>query len=240
MSNRPDLYRGLHFPAEVISHALWLYARFALSYRDVEELLAERGIQVSYETIRRWVGRFGEQFATELHRRERRVGRTWHLDEVFVRIAGEQRYLWRAVDEHGQVLDILVQERRDTDAAERFFRKLLAHAGEPPEWIVTDRLASYGSALQRLPEFSGVEHLRVRSAARLNNRVEQSHLPTRLRERRMQGFRSLHSAQQFLSLFSRTCNLFRPRRHLLAAAEYRSTMQVRFRTWSEITGVVCA
>ena len=122
MSERSDLYRGFYFPAEVISHAVWLYARFALSYRDVEELLAERGIQVSYESVRRWVGRFGEQFAAELRRRERRVGKTWHLDEVFVRIGGEQRYLWRAVDEHGQVLDILLQERRDTDAAECFFR----------------------------------------------------------------------------------------------------------------------
>lgn len=240
MSERPDLYRGFHFPVEVISHAVWLYARFALSYRDVEELLGERGIQVSYESVRRWVGRFGEHFAAELRRRERRVGRMWHLDEVFVRIGGEQKYLWRAVDEHGQVLDILLQEHRDTDAAVRFFRKLLGHAGEPPEQIVTDRLASYGAALQRLPELDGVEHLRVHSAARRNNRVEQSHLPTRLRERRMQGFKSMDSAQQFLCLFSRVCNLFRPRRHLLPAVQYRCTMQLRFRTWSEITGVVCA
>ena len=240
MSERSDPYRGFHFPADVISHAVWLYARFALSYRDVEELLAERGIQLSYETVRRWVDRFGEHFAAELRRWERRVGKTWHLDEVFVRIGGEQKYLWRAVDEHGQVLDILLQEQRDTDAAERFFRKLLGHAGAPPEGIVTDRLASYGAALQRLPELSGVEHLRVHSAARRNNRAEQSHQPTRLRERRMQGFKSVNSAQQFLSLYSRVCNLFRPRRHLLAAAEYRTILQGRFRTWSQITGVVRA
>jgi putative transposase len=105
VSERSNLYRGFHFPAAVISHAVWLYARFALSYRDVEELLAERGVQLSYESVRRWVGRFGEQYAAELRRRERRPGRSWHLDEVFVRIGGEQRYLWRAVDEHGQVLD---------------------------------------------------------------------------------------------------------------------------------------
>jgi putative transposase len=240
MSKRSDLYRGFHFPAAVISHAVWLYARFALSYRDVEELLAERGIQVSYESVRRWVSRFSEQYATELRRRERRPGRTWHLDEVFVKIGGEQKYLWRAVDEHGQVLDILLQERRDTEAAERFFRKLLGHAGAPPERIVTDRLASYGAALQRLPELDGVEHLRVRAAARLNNRVEQSHFSTRLRERRMQGFKSPAVAQRFLCLFTRTGNLFRPGRHLLTAAQYRNTMQVRFRTWSEATGVVCA
>lgn len=240
VSERPDLYRGFHFPAEVISHAVWLYVRFALSYRDVEELLAEHGIQLSYESVRRWVDRFGEHFAAEMRRAERRVGKIWHLDEVFVRIGGEQKYLWRAVDEHGQVLDILLQEQRDTDAAERFFRTLLGHAGAPPERIVTDRLGSYGAALQRLPEMKGVEHLRVHSAARRNNRAEQSHQPTRVRERRMQGFRSMDSAQRFLALFSRACNLFRPRRHLLSAVEYRSTLKVRFRTWSEITGVVCA
>jgi putative transposase len=190
--------------------------------------------------VRRWVNRFGGEFAERLRRRERRCGRTWYLDEVFVRIGGEQRYLWRAVDEHGQVIDILVQEHRNADAAERFFRHLLGHTGTPPEQIVTDGLASYSAALPRLPELDGVEHLRVRSAARLNNRVEQSHLPTRLRERRMQGFRSIDSAQHFLSLFSRVCNLFRPRRHLLTAEQYRTSMPVRFQTWSEITGVVCA
>jgi putative transposase len=144
------------------------------------------------------------------------------------------------VDENGTTLDVLLQERRDTEAAERFFRKLLGLAGAPPERIVTDRLVSYGAALQRLPELNGAEHLRVHFAARRNNRAEQSHLPTRLRERRMQGFKSMNSTQQFLSLFSRVCNLFRPRRHLLPAAQYRTTMEVRFRTWSEITGVVCA
>lgn len=240
MPDRPHLYRGFHFPADVISHAVWLYVRFALSYRDVEELLAERGIQLSYESVRRWVGRFGEQFAAELRRRERRVGRTWHLNEVFVRIGGEQKYLWRAVDEHGQVLDILLQDQRDTDAAERFFRTLLGHAGAPPERIVTDRLASYGAALQRLPELASTEHLRVHSTARGNNRAEQSHQPTRLRERRMQGFRSMGSAQHFLCLFSRVCNLFRPRRHMLAAAECCGTLQARFQFYQEITGVVCA
>ena len=214
--------------------------RLALSYRAVEELLAERGIQVSYESVRRWVGRFGEHFAAGLQRRERQTGQTWHLDEVFVRISGEQKYLWRAVDEHGQVLDILLQEHRDTDAAERFFRTPLGHAGKPPERIVTDRLARYGAALQRLPELGEVEHLRVHSAARRNNRAEQLHLPTRLRERQMQGFKSMDSAQRFLCLFSRAHNLFRPRRHLLTAAECRTTMEVRFRTWSEVTGAVCA
>jgi putative transposase len=240
VSVRANPYHGFHFPAEVVSHAVWLYARFALSYRDVEELLAERGIHVSYESVRRWVHRFGEEFTDQLRRRERRSGRVWHLDEVFVRIGGEQRYLWRAVDEQGQVLDILVQERRDADAAERFFRRLLGHAGAPPEQIVTDGLTRYAAALQRLPELAEVEHLRVGSAVRGNNRVEQSHLPTRLRERRMQGFRFIDPPQHFLSLFSRVCNLFRPRRHLLTAAQYRASMQGRSQTWSKISGVVCA
>ena len=168
------------------------------------------------------------------------MGRTWHLDEVFVRIGNEQKYLWSAIDEHGQVLNILLQDHHDTDAAERFFRTLLGDAGAPPERIVTDRLGSYGAALQRLPKLDGVEHLRVHSAARRDNRAEQSHQPTRLRERRMQGFKSVASAQQFLSLYSRTCNLFRPCRHLLSAAQNRTTMLARFRTWSEITSVVCA
>ena len=152
--------------------------------------------------------------------------------------------MWRAVDEHGQVLDILLQDRRDTEAAERSFHALLGHAGAPPERILTVRLGSYGAALQRLPNMDGVEQLRVHSAALRNNRAEQSHKPTRSRERRMQGFRAMNSAQQFLNLFSRIpnhiSNHFRPRRHLLPAAQYRSMMQVRFRSWNEITGVVCA
>jgi putative transposase len=184
----PDCPGHVHrhrFPTEIIAHAVWLYHRFALSFRDVEELLFERGIIVSYESIRAWVNKFGEQFAAGLRRRGQRPGRTWHLDEVFLKIRGEQVYLWRAVDEHGQVLDILVQEHRDADAAARFFRCLLEHAGEPPERMRTDKLASYAAAKRRLPELDGVEHETVHSAARLNNRVEQNHLPTRLRERRM-------------------------------------------------------
>ena len=200
-------------------------------------MLFERGITVTYETIRAWVGRFGERFAAELRRRASRPGRTWHLDEVFLKIRGEQVYLWRAVDEHGQVLDILVQEQRNADAAERFFRRLLNHAGEPPERIRTDRLASYAAAKKRLPELDGVEHEKVHSKARLNNRAEQSHQPTRLRERRMQRFKSRDSAQRFLSAFGRFCNHFRLRRHLLSAAEYRTRLQARYQSWREVADV---
>jgi putative transposase len=204
MPDRPGHLHRHRFPTEIIAHAVWLYHRFALSFRDVEELLFERGIVVTHESIRGWVRKLGERFAAGLRRRERRCGRTWHLDEVFGRIGGEQRYLWRAVNEHGKVLDVLVQERRDADAAERFFRRLLGHAETPPERIVTEGLVSFGAALPRPPELDGVEHLRVRSAARANNRVEQSHLPTRLRERRMQGF-LVHRLGAALSLPVQPC-----------------------------------
>jgi putative transposase len=237
MPERPGHYHRHRFPAGIISYAVWLYHRFALSFRDVEELLFERGVVVTYEAISRWVTKFGGRFAAELCRRERHPGRTWHLDEVFVKIQGKQVYLWRAVDEHGQILDILVQEHRDTEAAKRFFRRLLGHAGGPPERMVTDGLASYGAAKQRIRELDRVEHLRVRATARLNNRVEQSRKPTRLRERRMQRFESLSSAQEFLSVFSRTCNHFRPRRHLLTAADHRTTTKDRFQIWREIIRV---
>jgi putative transposase len=236
----PDRSGHLHrhrFPTEIIAHAVWLYHRFALSFRDVEELLFERGIVVTYESIRAWVEKFGGHFAAELRRRERRTGRTWHLDEVFLKIRGEQVYLWRAVDEHGQVVDILVQQHRDTDAAERFFRRLLEHTGEPPERIRTDKLASYAAAKRRLPELEGVKHETVHSGARLNNRVEQSHQPTRMRERRMQRFKSVDSAQRFLCVFSRFCNHFRVRRHRTSASEYRTTLAERFQSWRELADV---
>ena len=182
---------GRRFPHVIISYAVWLYLRFPLSYRDVEELLAERGIEVSYESIRRWVAKFGPQLADELRERERRPGKTWHLDEMAVRIGGKRHWLWRAVDEHGATLDVLLQEHRNTDAAERFFRILLAHSGTAPERITTDKRGSYAAAKQRIPELRGMEHQQVRSALRCNNRVEQAHQPTRIRERRMGRFRCL-------------------------------------------------
>ncbi len=151
-------------------------------------------------------------------------------------MGGKQVYLWRAVDEHGQVLDVLVQAHRDTGAAERFFRRLLGHAGGPPDAIVTDSLASYGAAKARVPELAGVEHLRVRATARLNNRVEQSHQPTRLRERQMRRLKSVPSAQRFLATFSRFCNHFRLRRHLLTAAEHRAVRHIRYAGWRDVTG----
>jgi putative transposase len=237
MPDRPGHFHRHRFPAEVISYAVWLYSRFPLSHRDVEELLAERGIRVSYETVRRWANKFGVLFAEELRRREARRGRTWHVDEVFLRMNGRRVYLWRAVDEHGQVLDILVQERRNAAAAERFFRRRLAPVNDTPERIVTDKLASYAAAKQRIPGLNAVKHVYVRATARLNNRIEPSHQPTRIRERRMQRFKSPAQAQRFLTAFSGSCNLFRVQRHLLVAAEYRTVMKDRFQIWREVTHV---
>jgi putative transposase len=230
-----DPYRGHHFPREVIAHAVRLYLRFALSLRDVEELLAERGIVVSHLTVRRWVAWFGAQYAEELRRRAPNPGRTWHLDEMATRIGGRLHWLWRAVDEHGQTLDVLLQERRDSAAAAHFFRRLLGSTGGPPERITTDRLGSYAAAIARLPAMQSVEHVQVRSALRCNNRVEQAHQPTR--ERVMRRFRSAGSAQRFPHACSRVCNLFRPGRHRLTAVAYRAAMQDRVATWREVAGL---
>ncbi len=182
---RRSPFHGHRFPPDVIRHAVWLYLRFTLSFRDVEDLLAERGLEVSYETIRRWVFKFGPIFARELRRRRPSPSSTWHLDEMAIRIGGERFWLWRAVDEKGEVLDILVQRRRDTKAALRLMRKLLRKQGFTPAVLVTDKLGSYGCARRELG-LSG----RHDQSQRANNRAENSHQPTRRRERKMQRFRS--------------------------------------------------
>ncbi|MGW2770242.1 IS6 family transposase [Streptomyces sp. NPDC001275] len=225
-------YRGYRFPPEIIGHAVWLYHRLPLSYREVEELLFERGITVSYETVRAWCATFGPAYAGQLRRRQPRPGDRWHLDEVFIKVNGRMRYLWRAVDQDGNVLDILVQERRDTAAAKRFFRKLLKGLQYVPRVIVTDKLRSYGAAHRQV--IPSVEH---RSSKYLNNRAENSHRPTRQREKAMKNFRSTGAAQRFLAAFSRISTLFRPRRHLLTASDYRTEMTERFRIWKTVTGM---
>jgi putative transposase len=184
---------------------VWLYFRFPLSFREVEELMLERGVIVSYETIRRWCMKFGQNYANSLRRRQPRPGDKWHLDEVFIKINDAQKYLWRAVDQDGMVLDILVQNRRDKAAARRFFRRLLKTAGAVPRVIVTDKLRSYGAAHREV--MPSVEH---RGHKGLNNRAENSHQPTRQRERAMKGFRSTGAAQRFLSAFSGISPHFRP------------------------------
>jgi putative transposase len=237
----PAPYRGHRFPREIIAHAVRLHLRFALSFRDVEELLAERGVRVSYESVRRWVAKFGPYYGAELGRHEVRRGRTWDVDEMATLIGGCLHWLWRAVDEHGQTLDVLLQEHRDTAAAEWFFRHLLMVAdGRAPARISTDRLGSYAAAMARLSELGGVEHLQVRSAMRCDNRVEQAHQATRLRERVMRRFRSATSARRFLDAFSRVSNLFRSGRHRLSAAAYRRVMRERVTTWCDVAALCAA
>ncbi len=226
-------YKRHRFPPEIIAHAVWLYFRFALRYRDVEELLAERGVILSYETVRQWCRKFGQAYANELRRRRPRAGDTWHLDEVFITINGQTHYLWRAVDQDGTVLDILVQARRDKRAAVRFLRKLLKGRAYVPRVVITDKLASYGAALRAV--LPGVEHRRHKG---LNNRAENSHQPTRERERRMRRFKDPGHAQRFLAAYGPIAGHFRPRRHRLTAAAYRETRAERFQTWHEVTGTL--
>ncbi|MEV7864370.1 IS6 family transposase [Streptomyces hirsutus] len=231
VSSAPPSYQGHRYPVEIISHCVWLYHRFPLSFREVEELMLERGVLVSHETIRRWCAKFGQAYAGALRRRRPRPGDTWRLDEVFIKINGGLKYRWRAVDADGTVLDILVQSRRDKAAARRFFRTLLKKTCSMPRVIVTDKLRSYGAAHREVMPL--VEH---RCHQGLNNRAGNSHQPTRQRERAMKGFRSAGAAQRFLAAFSGISPRFRPRRHLRTAPEYRAEMTVRFAIWDQVTG----
>jgi putative transposase len=197
--------------------------------------MAERGVLLTYEAVRYWCRKFGQAYANRLRRRRPRPGDKWHLDEVFLTINGARHYLWRAVDQDGHVLDILVQGRRDKKAAKRFFRKLLKGLTYVPRVLITDRLKSYGAAKREI--LPGVEHRQHRY---LNNRAEHSHQPTRQRERRMQQFKSPGQAQRFLSAYGPIAQHFRPRRHLLSAPEYRQEMGQRFDSRREITGLPTA
>jgi len=224
-----DLYKRHRFPTEIISHYVRLYHRFGMSFREVEELMFERGVLLSYETVRRWCLKFGSEYARRLKRRREQHGDKWHLDEVFLNIGGERRYLWRAVDQAGNTLDILVTSKRDKRAAKRFLRKLLRDNAKP-RVVVTDKLRSYGAALREL-----LPHTEHRQSRYLNNRAENSHQRTRRRERALQRFKSSGHAQRFLSVFEPLNTHFRPPRHLLKAADYHRTMSKRFTTWREVT-----
>ena len=214
------------FPFDIIRHAVWLYLRFTLSFRDVEDLLAERGLDLSYETVRRWVLKFGPLFAKELRLRRHRPTSQWHLDEMAVLISGRQFWLWRAVDDEGEILDLLVQRRRDAKAAARLMRKLLKKHGFAPTLLVTDKLRSYGAARTRL-------RLSVRheQGLRKNNRAENSHLPVRRRERKMQRFKSPGSAQRFLSAHAAVFNTFNVQRHLTSASTHRTFRAAAISAW---------
>ncbi len=231
---RPS-YAGYRFPAEIISHAVWLYFRFPLSLRMVDELLAARGIIVSYETVRQWALKFGQVFANQIRRRLPGAGDKWHMDEVVITISGVKHWLWRAVDQNGMVLDVLVQSRRDTKAAKRLLRKLLKRQCRAPRVMITDKLASYGAAKREV--MPSVEHRKHKG---LNNRAENSHQPTRQRERQMKRFKSAGQAQRFLSAHDGINNLFHLRRYQVSATQYRADRTQAIRVWAEVTGVAAA
>jgi putative transposase len=230
MNKRKSLYHGHRFPPDIISYAVWLYYRFCLSYRDVEDRLAERSIEVSYETIRRWCLKFGPRYRRALKRREGRLGDDWYVDEVFVTINGERYYLWRAVDQDGDVIDILLQKRRNQQAAERFFRKALKGQGAEPRRLVTDKLRSYPPAARAV--IPNAVHDTEQYA---NNRAELSHQPIRQRERQMRRFKSRSQAQRFLGDHARVNNLFRYGRHHLRAVNHRLFQARAFATWKQVT-----
>ena len=231
MNSLPN-YRGYRFPPEIISYSVWLYYRFTLSLRDIEDLLAERNVIVSYESIRQWCARFGLEYAKRLRKRCGPGGDRWFLDEVTVSIQGERQYLWRAVDQDGDVLYILVQSRKDKRAAKRFFRKLLKGQERIPIEITTDKPRSYAVAKREM--MPSVVRCQDKHA---NNRAEVSHEHTREQERQMRGFTSPGQAQRFLSVHGQVHNLFRVGRHLLRAANYRILRGRAFATWQEVTCV---
>ena len=200
-------YRRHHFPPIIIQHAVWLYFRFSLSFRDVEDLLAERGIDVSYETIRRWAKKFGQQYAKQLRLRRPKPSSKWHIDEVFLKIGGKQFYLWRAVDDEGEVLDILLQWRRNKVATVKFLRRIIKRHQATPDVVVTDKWRATMAAVKDI--MPSKCHL---VGKRLNNRAENSHQPTRRRERKQQRFKTSRSAQQFLSTFTAFYNHFNNQR----------------------------
>ena len=222
-----NTYKRHRFPADIISYAVWLYFRFNLSHRDIEDLLAERGISVSRESIRLWCNKFGALYARRLKRKHQGYGDTFFIDEVFVKINGKQHYLWRAVDQDGEVVDVFLQARRDGAAAKRFFRRLLrSHCGDPRK-IVTDKLRSYGVAHREM--IPDTFHVSDRYA---NNRAEQSHEATRVRERGMRKFKSVRHAQRFLGAHAAVSNLFNLGRHLIKAQHYRDLRTSALADWS--------
>ena len=226
--------KGYRFPREVVAYAVLAYLRFALSTADVEDLLAERGVIVSRESIRLWVNRFGCHFADCIKRDRPKAADKWHLDEVVIPINGEKQWLWRAVDANGDTLDILVQKHRNVKAAKRFLRRLIARFGEP-RVIVTDKLRSYIKPIKSLAP--GADH---RAHKGLNNRVEGSHRPTRKREKIIGRFKSPRHAQRFLYAHDQASILFKPRRYKMTAAHYRQTRSDARDLWNGYTAEMTA
>ena len=221
-----NTYKRHRFPPDIISYAVWLYYRFNLSHRDIEDLLAERGITVSRESIRLWCIKFGAIYTSRLKRKHRGYGDTFYIDEVFVKINGKQHYLWRAVDQDGDVVDVFLQTKRDGAAAKRFFKRLLRSHDSAPRKIVTDKLRSYGVAHREL--MPDVIHSTEQYE---NNRAEQSHEASRVRERGMRKFKSVKQARRFLATHAAVSNLFNLARHLVPAQHYRDLRVSAFSEW---------
>lgn len=234
MTEATDYPKRHRFPKIIISHAIYLYHRFTLSYRDVQELLFHRGIEVSHETIRTWCSKFGPDLAQAIRNYKPRYSKVWHLDEMRVVIGGVVHWLWRAINEHGDVLDILLQKERDTRAAKRFFRRLI-EVNEIPKRIVTDGLRSYEAALKELPELGMAEHIKVSAAERQNNLIEQSHRPTRDQERQHRGFRSLIRTQGFLFTHAEINHIFRNTKSQTTALIRKQNLSNAFAFWSELS-----
>ncbi|MEM6886970.1 MAG: IS6 family transposase [Pseudomonadota bacterium] len=218
--------KGFRFPREIIACAVWVYHRFALSAADVEDLLAERGVMVSRETIRQWVNRFGGHFANSIRRDLPAAAGKWHLDEVVIPINGRKCWLWRAVDANGDTLDILVQPRRSAKAARRFLKRLISQFGEP-RVVITDKLRSYFKPIRDLAP--GADH---RAHKGLNNRIEGSHRTTRKREKLMGRFKSPRQAQRFLAAHDQINTIFRPRRYRLSSISYRHARSDAHDLWN--------
>jgi putative transposase len=224
--SKSTIYKRYRFPSEIIQYAVWLYYRFNLSHRDIEDLLAERGISVSYEAIRLWCKKFGPKYAGRLKRKHHGYGDTFFIDEVFIKIDGVQHYLWRAVDQDGEVVDVFLQKRRDGAAAKRFFKRLLRKHQDEPRKIVSDKLRSYGVAHREL-----IPDTIHDTSQYANNRAELSHQPTRVRERGMRRFKSVQQAQRFLNVHAAVYNLFNLGRHLVSAKHYRLFRLRAFASW---------
>ena len=220
------MYKRYRFPAEITQYAVWLYFRFNLSHRDIEDLLAQRGVIVTHEWIRLWCIKFGSKYAARLRRKHQGYGDTFFIDEVFIKIDGKQHYLWRAVDQDGEVVDVFLQKKRDGKAAKRFFKRMLKKHKGDPRVIVTDKLRSYGVAHRQL--ITETVHNMVKYA---NNRAELSHQPTRVRERGMRRFKSMKQAQRFLNVHAAVYNLFNLGRHLVSAVNYRYFRLRSFASW---------
>jgi len=225
-----NIYKRHRFPSEIIQYAVWLYHRFNLSHRDIEDLLHERGIEVSYEAIRLWCNKFGPEFAKRLKTKRNGFGDTFYIDEVFVKINGVQHYLWRAVDQDGDVIDVFLQERRDAKTAKQFFNRLLKSNQGKPWKIVTDKMGSYPVAHKEL--MPDVIHDTSQYA---NNKAELSHQPTRVRERCMRKFKSMEHGQRFLSTHAEVYNLFNLGRHCISAKNYKMLRSRAIASWRSVT-----